>query len=391
MPWFATMPILVFVGLGVNPGFRASRDRLCKPVNCAKVQVSEGILTFFNSSLPESVSRQKAARPMSPSKQSEDQLLDRILKRAGVGSRLAASRLAVGIGDDAALFRPAAQHETILTCDWFLEGIHFVLEKHPPDNVGWKCLARAVSDIAAMGGVPRCFLLSLALPTSRTGTWLNDFLSGLRRATRFLGCELAGGDTTRHEQVLINVTVIGEIAKGLGISRSGARPGDSIFVSGCLGEAERGLRRALRGKGRFNTRAPYLQKHLYPEPRLAMGQWLAKNRLATAMMDLSDGLSSDLPRLCQASGAGALIDSALIPTPPGLLASEALELGLHGGDDYELLFTVAPRNVSRIPGKLGGVTLTKIGEISGYKKILLRKGNKSQPLRPAGWDPFRKK
>src|SRR4029077_15252845 len=157
--------------------------------------------------------------------------------------------LPLGIGDDAALFRPRHGHETILTCDWFLEGTHFLRHKHPPDSIGWKCLARAVSDIAAMGGIPRCFLLSLALPGTHTGRWLDLFLGGLRRASGKFHCALAGGDTTRRKEILINVTVVGEVRTAHGVLRSGARPGDTLYVSGHLGGAELGLRVLLRGKG----------------------------------------------------------------------------------------------------------------------------------------------
>ncbi len=328
---------------------------------------------------------------MSPPKQPEAQLLARILKQVGSQvPRNSARHLELGMGDDAALFSPTPHHETILTCDWFLEATHFLLEKHPAESIGWKCLARAVSDVAAMGGIPRCFLLSLALPASRSGVWLNEFLKGLRRAARSLGCVLAGGDTTRAKKVLINVTVIGEVAAGHGIARSGACPGDLIFVSGRLGEAQQGLRLALHGKGRLNPRDARLQKHLCPEPRLALGRWLSKNRLATAMMDLSDGLSSDLARLCAASGTGALIDSTLIPTPQARSALEALQLALHGGDDYELLFTVKPQDVARIPGKIAGVPLTRIGAVTSEKKLLLRRENgRAEELKNRGWDPFR--
>jgi thiamine-monophosphate kinase len=328
---------------------------------------------------------------MSTFKQPEDQLIARILNRAGSGARAPKAHLAVGVGDDAAVFMPTRGHETILTCDWFLEGTHFLADKHPAASVGWKCLARALSDVAAMGGIPRCFLLSLALPTSRTGAWLDEFLKGLRNAARSLECELAGGDTTKSDQILINITVIGEVAAGDGLTRSGARPGDSIFVSGRLGEAELGLRAALRTKGRLNPTDPQLKKHLHPVPRLALGQWLSRNRLAIAMMDLSDGLSSDLPRLCAASGSGALIDCDLVPAPKSASKSLALQLALHGGDDYELMFTVSPRTVSRIPKTYDGVLLTKIGEITRHKNLLLKKGNKLGHFRPQGWDPFRKK
>jgi thiamine-monophosphate kinase len=209
----------------------------------------------------------------------------------GNSGRGGATGLQVGIGDDGAVWRPRVGYETILTCDWFLEGTHFLRELHPPDSVGWKCLARAVSDVAAMGGTPKCFLLSLALPASHTGKWLNEFLGGLRRAATRLGCVLAGGDTSKRKDILINVTVIGEVRAGRSIVRSGARRGDFIYVSGHLGQAELGWR-MLRGSKRLARPSDLvLQRHLYPVPRLALGLWLAENRLATAMMDLSDGVS----------------------------------------------------------------------------------------------------
>ena len=328
---------------------------------------------------------------MSHSKQPEAQLLARILKQAGgVSHRTQGGRLPVGIGDDAALYRPSPRNETILTCDWFLDGTHFLVEKQPAKSIGWKCLARAVSDVAAMGGKPRCFLLNLALPASRSGAWLDEFLKGLRVAIQAFGCDLAGGDTTRSKQVLLNIAVIGEVAAGFGVTRSGARAGDSIFVSGRLGEAELGLRLAGSKRGPLHSKSPRLQRHLYPEPRLALGQWLARNRLATAMMDLSDGLSSDLARLCAASKSGAQIDATLIPTPRGLAASERLQLALHGGDDYELLFTVKPQDAVRIPAKIAGVGLTRIGTITAATRLVVKTGNgKIEELKNRGWDPFR--
>src|SRR6202140_2475009 len=184
----------------------------------------------------------------------------------GLRHRADASRfLSLGIGDDAALLRGTPGYEIVLTCDWFLEGTHFLRDKHPADAVGWKCLARAVSDIAAMGAVPRCFLLSLALPRELAGAWLDDFLLGLRRAARRVGCSLAGGDTTARREVLINVTVVGEVRCGQEVRRSGAGPGDIIYVSGRLGEAELGLRLLRERKRRSSVREARLQKHFYPE------------------------------------------------------------------------------------------------------------------------------
>jgi thiamine-monophosphate kinase len=299
-------------------------------------------------------------------------------------------KLRLGIGDDAALWKPKPGFASVLTSDWFLEGSHFLREKHPPDSVGWKCLARAASDVAAMGGTPRCFLLNLALPENATEKWLGSFLGGLRRAARSLDCVLAGGDTTWSKRILISVTVIGEIPGGQEVLRSGARPGDLLYVSGTLGEAEHGLRILRKTKGKVNHKNGALRKHLYPEPRVELGRWLAKQKLATAMMDVSDGLSSDLARLCAASGVGALIDPGKLPLLSGIARDSARQLALHGGDDYELLFAVSPRHAARIPAMFGQLQLTQVGEItkSGGLRILGKDGA-PQPLRAAGWDPFR--
>jgi thiamine-monophosphate kinase len=326
----------------------------------------------------------------------ENSILKRISARmAGSTQNLVGRGVRLGIGDDAALFRPKAGHETILTCDWFLEGTHFLRDKHPPDAVGWKCLARAVSDVAAMGGVPRCFLLSLALPVSHTGRWLDEFLGGLRRAARKFDCVLAGGDTTRRREILINVTVVGEVRTGYALLRSGARAGDLLYVSGPLGEAELGLRVLRKSKGHTKSRNPLTKKHLYPEPRLALGQWLADHGLATAMMDLSDGLSSDLPRLCAASGVGARVESRKIPVVQVSAANrkrgiDPLHLALHGGDDYELLFTVQPHKVMKLPRRFRGVALTPIGSITEKPELmLLQENGRERQLVAGGWDPFR--
>jgi thiamine-monophosphate kinase len=329
-------------------------------------------------------------------KTGENELVRRIAK---ILAFRASVRLALGIGDDAALLRPPTGFDTVLTCDWFLEGRHFLPRMHSPDSVGWKCLARAISDIAAMGGQPTCFLLSLALPNrvvNQNKGWLPEFLRGLRRAARRFGCPAAGGDTTQARQILISVTVLGEVQAGLATLRSGAKPGDRIFVSGTLGQAELGLQ-ILRSGARpspDNNRA--LRKHLYPEPRVALGQWLARQRLVSSMMDISDGLSSDLSRLCEASRTGARIEVAKLPTPKAPVATskthfDALRLALNGGDDYELLFAVRQKDVARIPRSFQGIPLTQIGEITRGRRIVTVGQDKTiKPLVPQGWDPFRK-
>jgi thiamine-monophosphate kinase len=306
------------------------------------------------------------------------------------------SGVRLGIGDDAAVFQPKPGYEQILTCDWFLEGTHFLRDRHPPDAVGWKCLARAVSDVAAMGGVPRCFLLSLALPAAHTASWLDEFLRGLRRAAKRFDCALAGGDTTQRKDILINVTVVGEARRGMAVLRSGAQRGDILFVSGRLGEAELGLHRIRDGKGLANSRDLLLRKHLYPEPRLALGRWLAEKRLASAMMDLSDGLSTDLPRLCTASRVGARITATeipavRIPNGVGLASKDSLHFALHGGDDYELLFTVPRKKMKQVPRSFHRLPITAIGEITTQRAlVLVGEDGREASLPDRGWDPFRR-
>jgi thiamine-monophosphate kinase len=318
----------------------------------------------------------------------DEETLVKEIARHFVPSRRRELRL--GIGDDAALWKPKAGCVSILTSDWFLEGSHFLREKHRPDSVGWKCLARASSDIAAMGGTPRCFLLNLALPAAATGKWLQSFLGGLRHASRSLECVLAGGDTTRSERILISVTVMGEIREGREVLRSGARPGDLLYVSGTLGEAEHGLQLLRKSRGKPSPKNPALRKHLYPQPRIGLGRWLAERNLATAMMDISDGLSSDLPRLCAASRTGAVIVPDKLPLLPGMDRESASQLALDGGDDYELLFTVSPRKAAAIPAAHRNLRLTQIGEITKSRTLqIMEKDGERKPFRAAGWDPFR--
>jgi thiamine-monophosphate kinase len=325
-------------------------------------------------------------------------LEDGLIRKIGKATKSAKPEgsLRLGLGDDAALWTPRPGYETIFTCDWFLEGSHFLRHADPPDSVGWKCLARAVSDVAAMGGQPKCFLLGLALPVSHTGRWFGQFLAGLGRAARRFDCQLAGGDTTRRGRILINIAVLGEVRSGGAVLRSGAKAGDLIFVSGRLGEAEFGLRALGRSRTLNRRTIPSVRKHLYPEPRLALGRWLAQKQMATSMMDLSDGLSSDLPRLCAASGVGALIDAGKIPSvKPAksrrLTASRRLALALNGGDDYELLFTVRPGKAHRLPPRFEGTALTCIGAVTRKRGIEVVEANGGKrSLLPGGWDPFRR-
>lgn len=323
----------------------------------------------------------------------EKQLIKRVAwalpSRTGGGLRL-------GIGDDAAIFRPHLGREWVASCDAFLENAHFRLTTHPPESVGYKSLARATSDLAAMGAEPCFFLLTLALPASLTGRWLDRFLIGMARAARAFGLVLAGGDTAQHPTVSISITVIGEIAPGRAVTRSGAKDGDLIFVSGTLGQAQLGLEAILRGiSGRGRKWQPLLQQHLYPQPRIALGTWLARKRLATSMIDLSDGLSTDLNHICEASGVGAWVKAYRIPTvqvPAGLRRRgfDPLTLALHGGEDYELLFTVPPDREYELSAAPRGVRLKRIGVITKETRVILEDpARRYHKLEPRGWDHFR--
>ncbi|HEV8384728.1 MAG TPA: thiamine-phosphate kinase, partial [Candidatus Acidoferrales bacterium] len=303
--------------------------------------------------------------------------------------------LRLGIGDDSALISISRAMDSVVTCDAFIENVHFLLDVHAPDSVGYKALARATSDVAAMGATPRFFLLTLALPAQRTGKWLDKFLAGMSRAAREYGLVLAGGDVSSHSSIAISITVIGEIAHGLAVTRSGARPGDLIYVSGTIGAAQLGLQLIRRGMHRHKRWRRLLRQHCYPTIRLALGKTLSARHLASAMIDVSDGLSTDLARLCSASGVGARIfhdrvPAVAIPPPLRQRGFDPLAMALHGGDDYELLFTVPRRLAKRIPARHDGVRLTPIGEITRERKILLvAEDGRTAPLRSLGWEHFR--
>src|SRR5277367_6019331 len=334
----------------------------------------------------------------------ERQLVQKIARalashRATSSRRKMSSRLKIGIGDDAALLSPAGRTDWVLSCDTFLEDVHFRANTHPPDSVGYKALARASSDLAATGATPRYFLLTLALPTAHTSAWLDAFLKGMARASRELGITVIGGDTTKSRTVFISITVLGEIAPHRALTRSGARPGDIIYVSGKLGSAQLGLELVLRGQARNRKLRALVQPHLYPKVRIELGSWLAQHRIATSAMDLSDGLSTDLARLCTASQVGARIYASKVPTatiPPqaarklNKLKLDPQQLALHGGEDYELLFTIPPRQAKKLSQAPGASTLTAIGEIIRNRElILVANDGREKPLKSHGWDPFR--
>jgi thiamine-monophosphate kinase len=318
-------------------------------------------------------------------------LIERIRRRL---PSAATASLSTGIGDDAAVLRPRRGVEWVITTDGFLENVHFLANAHPPEVVGYKALARAASDIAAMGARPLYFFLTLGLPTHRLGEWLDKMLDGMGRLARRHRMRLAGGDTLRNATVVLSLTVLGENAAGRSVVRSGARPGDQVFVSGTLGGAQLGLELVLRGLYKDRAARPLLRPHFHPPLRDRLGARLAARRLATAMIDLSDGLSTDLGHLCRSSGVGARIELARIPAVhvPSAFARHGFvpeELALHGGEDYELLFTVPPQKARRLAPTLAGAKLTCIGEITRGRGLVLVGPGGESPLEPRGWDHFR--
>jgi thiamine-monophosphate kinase len=298
-----------------------------------------------------------------------------------------------GIGDDSAVLRFEPGQDTLVTTDLSIEGVHFRREWHPPESVGHRCLVRGLSDIAAMGGLPAAAFLSLALPEDLPQSWVNRFLDGLLKLARRYKVQLAGGDIAQSpRQICADIVVIGSVPQDKAILRSGARPGDVVYVTGSLGGSAavlQNLRKGRRASPRLKTGSP----HFYPEPRIATGQWLRTHALASAMIDLSDGLSTDLSHICDESHVRAVIDAELLPVHPAARKQrEGLELALHGGEDYELLFT-APSSVS-VPNRISGVPVTRIGEIARYDRKkpqveALIYGSK-RPLLSKGWEHFAK-
>jgi thiamine-monophosphate kinase len=304
---------------------------------------------------------------------SELQLIERIRARVRHSPALArASGITLGIGDDCAVFRPRGTSEDLLfTTDLLVEDVHFRRETHRPPDVGWKALARGLSDIAAMGGEPRFCLVSLALAPWNDERWVDGFYRGLLQLAAREKTPLAGGDLGRSAKTTCDIVVCGAAPRGSWLRRDGACEGDGIFVSGQLGGSALGLE---------TQRGMALRRHLRPEPRLALGQYLRARLKATAAMDLSDGLSLDLHRLAKASGL-----SAVIETPP-IFRGATLTQALHGGEDYELLFTLPARRSS--PEKFEELRLTRIGTMREGRAGEVRMNG--AVLKPRGYDHFRK-
>ena len=291
---------------------------------------------------------------------SEDRLVAEITRGLPLGENVR-----VGAGDDCAVIgAPRAARWTLLKADVVVEGVHF-LREDDPRRVGWKALCRALSDIAAMGGVPENALITIAISREENVARVKALYAGLRRAARKFGVSIVGGETSRSPGPLfINVALTGSVERTRCILRSGAKPGNAIFVTGRLGGSRAG-------------------KHLAFTPRLAEARWLVENFRPSAMMDLSDGLASDLPRLARASRCGFILDEATIPITRGCTARQALT----DGEDFELLFTLSPQAAIRVKEKwqqtFRTLRLTQIGRVTQLSTL-----NSQLSELPHGHDHF---
>lgn len=303
--------------------------------------------------------------------------LRRKFRRLGRGVKL-------GIGDDCAILQIPVDEEALVTTDFSLEGVHFRRDWQSAECIGHRCLARGLSDIAAMGGRPVAAFLSLAVPSKLSQSWVDGFVSGLLRLARRYKVELAGGDTAQFSDgVVADIVIVGAVKRGTALRRSGSKAGDQIYVTGKLGESAATLE-LLRAR-------KIKRRDVFPDPRIVVGEWLRKNRIATAAIDVSDGLSTDLAHICEESGVGAVIEAEAIPIHPAgqhFKSPRALKLAVHGGEDYELLFTASP--TIDVPRRIAGIKVSRIGEIVRARNgmHIVQNGRKAV-LFPRGWEHFR--
>ncbi|MEK6288788.1 MAG: thiamine-phosphate kinase [Acidobacteriota bacterium] len=328
---------------------------------------------------------------------SESEIISRLRRLAGVGDEVA-----VGIGDDAAVVSLPGGRDLIACCDLMVEGVHFRTEWTTPRLLGRKALAVNLSDIAAMGGLPRFAMISIAIPHKCSSEFIDELFAGLFELADASGVSIIGGDTSSsRDSLFIDVSVIGECESGQAVTRRGAKTGDRIYVSGSLGASSLGLSLLEDGfrledlKDRSDARQQAIFKHLAPEPRLKLGRALGEARLATSMIDISDGLSTDLWHVLDESDCGAIIHAEAIPiaecvrsvaaAEPGL---DPLRLALNGGEEYELLFAVRPEYQQRAAelATVCGIEITAVGEIVAGRGLQLEREGSLEAVQPAGYE-----
>ncbi len=303
------------------------------------------------------------------------------------------SNLIAGIGDDAAIFLPQNDQEILISTDLLAEDIHFKLDYTPARLLGHKALAVNLSDIAAMGGVPTFFLLSIARPKTLSDEFISEMLLSMLQLANQHQTTLIGGDTSASaNKLFLNITILGNCPRGKSIKRTGAKPNDEIYVTGQLGGSNLGFKLLQAGKRILNPELTKeetlaLMAHLQPQPRLAIAQSLCVEEIANSMIDISDGVSSDLGHICEQSNVGARVEAKSLPLFPGA----SLDQALNGGEDYELIFTVSPSNIDKLKAlmeRFPNLAVTKIGTITENLERLLITDSTSIPLLARGYDHF---
>jgi thiamine-monophosphate kinase len=325
---------------------------------------------------------------------------------ARIVSRLATPPwVAVGPGDDAAVIEPVRGALDVLTTDALVDGVHFDLRFTPADAVGHRALAVNLSDLAAMGAEPRAALLSLLLPDDLDVGTLDGIVDGLLSLAARYRVALVGGNITRTPGPLtIDVTATGSVRPRRILTRSGARPGDEVYLTGTVGIAAAGLAVLKSGRAPTATQAACVERYLRPDPRVRAGLLLGRNRAATSCIDLSDGLADAVRRIAEASGVGITIDQQsfadellAVAVTSATLASTpvdvrgALQTAMTAGDDYELLFTSRPAHRGRLRAvrqQIGDLPITRIGVVTKGKNVLLRDDQGTREL-PEGYEHFR--
>jgi thiamine-monophosphate kinase len=334
---------------------------------------------------------------------SESEIISKIRRRARK-----TDNVVVGIGDDAAVVRASSGQDLIACCDLMVEGVHFRREWAPAKLIGRKALAVTLSDVAAMGALARFAMISVALPHDCSSEFVDELFEGVFELADSCGVVIIGGDTSSSsDSLFVDTSVIGECERGRAVTRSGAQIGDAIYVTGELGASALGLTLFEQG-ARLGDREPNasgetgekltreaLKKHLAPVPRLEIGRALGERGLASAMIDISDGLSTDLWHILDESGVGAVIHAGAIPVAlcvQSLAARspeiDALQLALHGGEEYELLFTSRPDCQAQFDELRGELSFRvfRIGEIVTGNGLQLERNGGLEPIRPTGYE-----
>jgi thiamine-monophosphate kinase len=306
-----------------------------------------------------------------------------------------------GMGDDCAVVRPAAGMDLLLTTDTQEEGVHFRRDWATPEEIGWRCLAVNVSDIAAMGGSPLGAVVALSLPAMLDVAFVDALYDGMQAVATRYDCPIIGGNISQRADTLsVTITVLGEVPYGQGVYRSGAQVGDEVWVTGALGAAKAGLEALRHPKAVAGLpTAGVLARYRRPHPRLREAQYLRQHAPLHSLLDLSDGLSSDLHHICEASGVGAQLEAACIPMAEDVrqiaaaLHADPLTFALHGGEDFELCLTAPPGVLTALQPALQAqfqCPLVRVGTIQTGSGVTLCLADGSQhPLTPHGYDHFR--